>query len=271
MSDAWFADKIAPDSDKDDGCHPLEAEALKNYLSGTTATANEAARAITLPVENEPNPSADVCRLWALLIDALTDLPTAQQKIIHLLQAIRSIQPASLTGGQAHRQPENQVLWRDLPGFGHLWADLHQTGGWRRLIKNCSPAQRDELRTDLQTRAAIEAQLVVAHVGNIPLGWGYECICNALEKSDAALDVEVPAAAEWLRIAGKYIYGKVADEENWALKTERDLWKGGERMSEERWRSWKERLSWVARGEQLGQGTRDAANVAIKAMEIAEQ
>ena len=272
MSDAWFAEKIAPDSDKDDGCHRQEAEVLKSYLRGTIPTASEAARAITLPIESETNPIADVPRLWALLIDALTDLPASQQETIHLLQAIKDLPPPSQASKSGPSHSQTQALWRELIGFGHLWADLHHTGQWRRLIKTCGPAERDAFRKDIQNNAAIEAQLVVAQLGAIPLSWGYECICDALEKSDATLDMEVAAAAEWLRVAGKRIYGEIGEREtNYALASSRDLWKGGEKMSEERWKFWKERLRSVAKKGELGQGTRDAAKEAIETMEAAER
>lgn len=282
MSDTWFASKIAPENDKDDGCHPQEAKVLKAYLRGTIPTAHEAARAITLPVESEPNPIRDVPRLWGLLIDALTELPTSQQKIIDLLSGIKRLPPPDDASDAGPRPPETQDLWRSLLGFGHLWADLHHTQRWRRLINTCSAAERDEFRRDQQTRAAVEAQLVVAGVGDIPLTWGYDCICDALEASEAVLAVEVPAAGEWLKIAGSLIYKDVAAEEmNSALASVRDLWERAEEMSEEkgkrgnsmnqeRWEFWKERFRSINRTEELRQGTKDAADMAIKAMEDAE-
>lgn len=83
--------------------------------------------------------------------------------------------------------------------------------------------------------------------------------------------MEVAAAAEWLRVAGKRIYGEIGEREtNYALASSRDLWKGGEKMSEERWMFWKERLRSVAKKGELGEGTRDAAKEAIETMEAAE-
>lgn len=272
MSDTWFTDRTAPESDKDDGCHPQEAEVLKKYLRGNIATASEAARAITLPIENESDPIVDVPRLWGLLIDALTDLPASRQKVIQLLEAITELPPPSQAGEKGPKQLQFQALWRELLGFGHLWADLYHTDRWRRLVKTCSPAERVGFRREIQTTAAVEAQLVLAHLGDIPLAWGHDCICDALEKSDAVVDVEVPAAAEWLKVVGKRIYGEIPEAEtNYALASWRDLWKAGEKMSEERWKFWKERLRVIAQTEGLGQGTRDAANVATEAMEAAEE
>jgi hypothetical protein len=46
MSDAWFNEKIAPDGDTEDGCHPDEAQALKYYYHNWTTT-TEASQAIT--------------------------------------------------------------------------------------------------------------------------------------------------------------------------------------------------------------------------------
>ena len=50
-----------------------------------------------------------------------------------------------------------------------------------------------------------------------------------------------------------------------------ERWKSMETMSKERWKLWKERWSSMAPREELGQATRDAVNVAVKAMEAAEK
>lgn len=64
MSDAWFDWVIAPDGVREDGCHPDEAQALKDYYHKRTS-AKDAAHAITRPIENSEAPGGDLYRLWA--------------------------------------------------------------------------------------------------------------------------------------------------------------------------------------------------------------
>ena len=101
MSDAWFNWQIAPDGEPEDGCHPQEASALKDYVQSTTITAEATARIITLPVTKEPKTdrkgqsSDNLHRLWGLIINALIDLPEHRPRIIQLLQAIQVFQQQS--------------------------------------------------------------------------------------------------------------------------------------------------------------------------------
>lgn len=105
----------------------------------------------------------------------------------------------------------------------------------------------------------------MADVGSIPLYWGYDCIADALERKDVVLDFEVPAAAEWISVAGKKLWkGAVEGRESWALERKRDFGKEDGRMSRERWTFWRERLGEV--GEQDA-GVRDVANAAGREME----
>ena len=84
MSDAWFESQLLPDGTNEDGCHPQEAAALKDYLRSETMTAKEAARAITLPIEGEEDPEENlsIYRLWGFLTNALKDLKDQQAKIV---------------------------------------------------------------------------------------------------------------------------------------------------------------------------------------------
>ncbi|KAL9630691.1 MAG: hypothetical protein Q9164_006295, partial [Protoblastenia rupestris] len=158
MSDDWFNWHLNPDGNKEDGCHPQEAAALKDYLQSKNTNVVEVAHAITLPVENEADPCDNCHRLWNLLIDALDDLPEHRIKLITLLQAIQKLP-------SAHRKPEEKrssIEWHDLPGFGHLWSDCHVDDNWRSLMRKWGPQQREAVRSDYRKQAEIEAQLVMA-------------------------------------------------------------------------------------------------------------
>lgn len=264
MSDSWFNEKIAPDGATEDGCHPHEAQALKDYYHQKT-NAKEAAQAITRPIEESKDPGANLYRLWGLLVDALVELPITQiPALIQLLAAIQQLPEPDLTGRLTENTPADGFLWRRLPGFGHMWADEHKRDDWRQTLAVSDSTQRAQLRAEHVRKAGIEARLAVADVGGIPLDWGYDCLADALESHSAVLDFEIPAAAEWIAIAGKRLRaGAVDGEESWALERRRDCGKECKSMNLERWSFWEKRLKELL---QQVEATQDAANSAVHDM-----
>ncbi|KKY34674.1 hypothetical protein UCDDA912_g05336 [Diaporthe ampelina] len=274
MSDDWFSSKLAPDGAVEDGCHPQEAQAMKDYLHRIT-TAAEAARAITHPVATADNPGEDLARLWGFLMDSLVELPAGHiESLLELLEAIETLPEPDFTAVDESKRPPEK-LWRGLPGLGHLWADSYQSGSWRKAAAAANGPARDALRDTHVRKAEIEARLAAAGVGGIPIDWGYEVVADALESSNALLDFEVPAAARWLVICGqRFRQGAQDGEESWALKPHatasstipsRDLWEApsGQALGLDRWSSWEGRL----RELQGEQGVvQDAATMALGAM-----
>lgn len=250
MSDAWFNEKIAPESLPEDGCHPDEAQALKDYYHKRT-TAKEAAQAITRLIEDSKDPGDNLYRLWGLLIDALIELPATQiPSLVQLLDAIQKLPEPDLTGRRTENAHAEGFLWRELSSFGHMWADEHKRDDWRDTLADSDSANRDNLRIEHVKKAEIEARLVVAEIGIIPLDWGYECVADALERHNAVLDFEIPAAVQWISIAGERLYaGAVDGRESWALKRRRDFGMESQAMSLERWSFWEKRLEEVQQSE----------------------
>ncbi|KAL1962095.1 hypothetical protein VTN77DRAFT_562 [Rasamsonia byssochlamydoides] len=250
---ALFEEKLAPEGNVEDGCHPEEAQALQEYDQGKI-TAEEAAYAITRPIETAEEPGNHLHRLWGLLTDALVEWPSAKTPaLIRLLDEIEKLpEPTHLTADpRANASLPHGPLWKGLPGFGHQWSDEHKWGEWRNAItRQIDPTERNELRSRIVNIAGIEAQVAIASEGRIlPLDWGYECISDALEYSGAVLDFEIPMAAEWFKVAARRIYeGAVKGERSWAFK-KHDLWQG-EEMSLARWSSWESHLQQVVEGEQ---------------------
>lgn len=274
MSDDWFSSKLAPDGAVEDGCHPQEAQAMKDYLH-QKETAAEAAEAITRPVVNADNPREDLARLWAFLMDCLVELPAKHtEPLIELLKEIENLPEPDFKVIDESKRP-SEKLWRGLTGFGHLWADSYQSGSWRKAAATVSGAARDALRDEHSRKAEIEARLVKAGVGGIPIDWGYEVVADALESSNALLDFEVPAAAQWLIICGqRFRKGVEGGEESWGLKPHvtassttpsRDLWKASsdQAMSVDRWFAWERRLRVLQGGQEV---VKDAATTAIDVM-----
>ena len=81
----------------------------------------------------------------------------------------------------------------------------------------------------------------------------------------AVPDFEVPAAKEWLEIAGDRIF-EASDGDTTGYLWERELWKPQRGRSKQRWCFWKRRLQSMAESEELGLETREAAKKAVEAM-----
>ena len=145
-----------------------------------------------------------------------------------------------------------------------MWSDEHKRDDWRNTLAVIDPTNRADLRAEHIRKAEIEARLVVADVGGIPLDWGYDCIAEALERYNAVLDFEIPAAAKWIAIAGNRLYaGAVDGRESWPLARRRDFGKEAKRMSLKRWSFWKERIEEV---QQQSEATEEAAKAAVRDM-----
>ncbi|XPS68816.1 hypothetical protein M3J09_001097 [Ascochyta lentis] len=277
MFDTWFSYKLAPDGDLEDGCHPEEAQALKDYLRQKTTTA-EAAQAITRPTVTAENPREDFARLWGFLMDALMELPRQYiEALIALLRAIEDLPTPELTA-TASNEPVVE-LWRGLPGFGHLWSDMCRTGNWRNMVGVFSSPEHDALQDEYIRHAEIEARLVAADLAGIPLDWGYEAVADALESRTATLGFDIPAAAEWLVHCGeRFRQGARNKEKSWGLVPHSrecvasiplDLWKEpvDQEMSLERWMFWRARLEEL---HMKSMAVKDAVERALNAMYMEE-
>jgi len=275
MADDWFAYKLAPDGDVEDGCHPDEAQALKDYLRRKT-TAPDAARAITRPLVTCDDPREDLVRLWALLMDAFVELPSEHmERLIALVAAIEALPEPDFRAVDADKQPQEK-LWKGLAGFGHLWADSYQSGSWRAFASNLVGEERKAYGDEHIQKAQAEARLIAAGLAGIEIDWAYEAVADALESSNALLDMEIPAAAQWLQHCGQRLrQGAAKGEKSWALEPRisnasctpsRDLWEARSDgvMNGKRWETWQERLRTLQ-----GEGGRvgEAAKRGLQAME----
>ena len=229
MLDDWFSSKLAPEQEN----HPEEVEALKDYLLQKT-TATEAAQTITRPVVASEVPKEDIARLQVLLLDSLVQLPDHTKLLLALLQAIENLPEPDFIAVQPTKRPQEK-LWKGLPYFANRWYDIsYRSGGWKMDAEEASGPERDALRGEHVRRAKVEAQLVMAGLAGIPIGWGYEVIDDALGR-DALLDFEVPAAAEWFVVCGqRFRQGAEEGEKTYALQDKR--------MSLKQWSLWEARL-----------------------------
>lgn len=271
VSPSWFTDAISPDGDPDNGCHPQEAQALKDYHDGKT-TVQEAAYAISRPTATSQSTTLNCERnkLWNLLIAALEEWPEFESSpIFALLKEMENL-PEPVICEEAKHSVTSEPFWKELPGFGNMWADVFQWGEWRHEIEDHPDDKnlRHQMREKYIHIAALEARLVDEKIGPIALDWGYECLTDAFERRDVIPDIQFPMAAEWLKRLAKRIYdGALKQEEDWPFKRDYlDLRKGGNAMSVERWQYWKSRLEEYVK-EDLPQS--DSVAMAIQAMDVA--
>ena len=279
MSDDWFAQKLEPygKGNPEDGCHPAEAQALKDYLRHQ-ASASEAARAITLPIEQSEDPDNDLPRLYGFIMDALIELPEENlDSLVELVKSIEQLPEPDFDAVDESKRPTHGRLWRGLPGFGHLYSDCdsYRYGEWPKKYQSAeSDEQRDRLRNEYVRRAAVEARLVMAS-DSLPIDWGYETVTHALERVDCVVELELPAAAQWLITAGRRFYeGAKKEEESYALENKGGLWTGGRVMTLARWLLWRQRLEELTGSSQIasiaGKGAAESAVERMKALGPAE-
>ncbi|KAK2589681.1 hypothetical protein QQS21_012643 [Conoideocrella luteorostrata] len=248
FDETWLSNHTAPMEGEDEtGAHPHQSAALQRYLDGQCAAA-DALSAITSPAPGSSDTQAELRdRVLGIIEDALFELPkTYAPALIALLKELNT---------RPEEDEDGAPLWRGLKSFGDSWSDSWKQPHWRKALSTRDPGTRDRRREAHLHRAFIEASCAVANIGTdagaldsaeeglLPLSWGYECLSDALESPDGVVwDFEVPAAAVWLRVAGRrMLEGAKRGEKSWALEREGRLWAPGP-MSTARWEFWLSRL-----------------------------
>ncbi|CZT18396.1 uncharacterized protein RCC_04240 [Ramularia collo-cygni] len=252
---AWFTHHTAPmDDEPETGAHTYQTEALQSYLAGKCNLSITATTLCSLQNHNE-TPTDLRSRIFNLLESALFELPRRYtSSLISLLLEIHS---------------SDDPTWKNLPGFATSWSDMWKQDQWRSALAIRDPATRSKRREAHIHRAYVEASCAMVAVGPtaedglMPLSWGYECISEALECQHAVWDFEVPAAAMWVKIAGKRLKeGAERGERSWALEREGRLWGPGP-MSLQRWEFWMRRFEEM---EDVGNAIANAGSEGARTM-----
>ncbi|KEQ68375.1 hypothetical protein M436DRAFT_58621 [Aureobasidium namibiae CBS 147.97] len=291
MSQAWYDKAIAPDHNPEDECRPAEARALKLYLDDEIEV-TKAARLITKPTESSEDPGADLPDLWALLQDALIELPNSQQKLVHLISNIRDLPMFDLDShGKKRSGPlrgPSSSLWYNLPSFANSWYDgnwWYYQHEWRGKPELYSPHNNTAQISNLARAEALFAQTDI--LGERVKYEGLSLFCDTLEDSNAVIEIEIFAIREWLVNARDLLYDmsriphehyllcsnddirdKIAKNEMHVdIKDKRDLWQGSGGSSLERWNFWKQRLQVLQGDADLDEGTREVVTEALDAMD----
>lgn len=249
MQETWYQSKTAPTEaalSAGDGCHPDEANALRNFLKGEYSV-QEAAKKITEPIFSEANPKENLYRLWAFLCDALVELSDEEcQKTIELLSAIEQL-------------PSNtqNLEWKGLPGFGNMWHDLYQMHldgpcTWEKDVLTNS--RREDLRQHFRRIGEAEAQLCLRSIGDIPLSWGFDVV-NLLAQNRNGLNILLSEVEVWLEVAGEELKGEFgrSSEMRWYSRRLAGDMKGKQESVgaslAEHWSIWKAKLLELSREE----------------------
>lgn len=194
--DTWFEGKIADTLDaarNGDGCHPEEANALSDYLTGLVST-KETARTITAPILVEEDPPQYLFRLWSLLSEAMVELDEDdRRKTIDLLSQIKELEPMS------------GMVWVELKGFASMWFDLYRLhmhgsgpwGGWRRDVDSFE-SFHSAMAQEYETMGRAEAEMFLQ--GMIPMRWGYE-VLNLVHREQPELGIYISQIFGWLDTA----------------------------------------------------------------------
>jgi hypothetical protein len=135
-----------------------------------------------------------------------------------LIHAIENLLEPDFSAVEKHNRPYDKP-WSGLGGFGHMCSDVYQSSSWKTNAEVAKGLERDKLRHKHIRIAEIETTMVVAGLGGLPIDWGYETVVNILESSNALLDFELPAAAQWIIICGKRFRQRAEKgEESWVFK-----------------------------------------------------
>ena len=127
VSLSWFTDAIFSDGDPDGGCYPQKAQALRDYREGKT-TVQEAAYAVSRPTATSHSTelSCERNKFWNLLIAALEEWPESESSpIFALLKEMENL-PEPVTREEAKHSVTSGSFWKELLGFGNMWADVFQ-------------------------------------------------------------------------------------------------------------------------------------------------
>jgi hypothetical protein len=164
-------------------------------------------------------------------MSALIELLSEHTSDLINLLAIQDVSEPDIKGEGEEEKTLLGPIWWGF-GFGYMWLDNYKSDSWRNYLNGKDAASLADMREEHIKRVEIGARLVM--VDYFPLGWGYEVIADALERKDAVLDSEIPAAGQYIEIMGHRLYaGAVNGEESWALERlrERGFGRRGKLMS----------------------------------------
>ncbi|KAH7074148.1 hypothetical protein FB567DRAFT_190873 [Paraphoma chrysanthemicola] len=250
---------------------------------GNTITSEDAARCLTLYPEASFTPVELTQRLgglWTLLNDTAVRLPSSQETIISVLQAIRKLPKAKVPAGEGedYMDFDDGFYWKELTGWANNWADAFGSYASRFLIE---PAKSDEDRTDRKktwTNACAYSARLTATGDEALSSYGSgldratRAISEALESDTGDKEPEsLEAAAEVFINAASELYRRCKEgRTDGMLAGKAKLWQGHKGFSLTRWQFWLKRWDVLAQQKDISDHGREFAQKALKAMQEAE-
>ncbi|KAI0100270.1 hypothetical protein GGR51DRAFT_564294 [Nemania sp. FL0031] len=227
--------------------------------------------------------------LWTLLNDTAVALPSAQLKIISILQLIQKLHKVDVPIGEGEDfvNLDDGFIWRELSGWADNWADTYNYHGSRFVIESYPPEEQAARKTCWINANAYTAQLAATGEPLLSsLGIGIErairVIINALEVDHGDNEpAELEAAAELFKHAASELYSR--SQEKLSLSSIASLrsnrtgrppirgqFRGQEGCSMDVWNAWKQTWASFMSKESFSDEARAAARQAFLAMEKTE-
>ncbi|KAJ8127843.1 hypothetical protein O1611_g5791 [Lasiodiplodia mahajangana] len=252
-------------------------DAIKQLISHTTAASS--------PLEMQQRLSG----LWTLLNETAVALPSAQPKIIAILQSIRKLPEVDVPRGEGEDfiDLDDGFIWRELTGWANNWADTYNYYGSRFVIESYPPEEHAARKTCWISANAYTARL--AATGEPQLSSYGAALDRATRVMVDTLEVdhgdsqprELEAAAQLFKHAASELYGRSQQKSSpislVSLRSSRtgkppmrEQFCGQEGYSTDVWNAWKESWALFSSKESFSGEARAAAHEAFVAMEETE-
>lgn len=260
---SWFDERV-----KDEISSRDQAEALNDYLN-SDAPVDETAKTLTAAIDRaakaDGRSAEDVveqlCLLWTFILDVVSDWPQMHSKVMILLDTFRKLPPVDQSGKDDIESfcddtgvVREAVLWQDLPKFWNLFSDNWDAHfAWRK------GGQRSDIKdTGSPSWSNINAFAAIAFKSEAFSGMRFlgDRGCLVLDESAASnsdlVNVDIPAAAGWIRIAGPELYTFYTSNLNYS--------------SPGQWTAWQTEFSKIASNTGIREFIRNDAAEIVTAM-----
>ncbi|KAG7095086.1 hypothetical protein E1B28_005874 [Marasmius oreades] len=245
----------------------VQASDIQNAILKLTRPTLTAISRITSGDSGDQEVEDTLYNLWSAFIAEAesTSDESVHAKLIKGLEAIKSLPPAIIPKKGNESEQEQYSNWG-----GFVWNDLPILGANMREKWNYQDNGDEEARAQWVNLNAFVARIAVAHIAGFELYaiWSLRDAFEGTEFAErgAPLNGLVPAAAQWILIAGRLMYHS---QRVWIVPTNQgDPARGGSLIpvikkgfSKERWAFWRKGFEIVSQylGEQIGKGTRAVA------------
>ncbi|KAI1121984.1 hypothetical protein F5Y10DRAFT_255074 [Nemania abortiva] len=227
--------------------------------------------------------------LWTLLNDTAVALPSAQSRIIAILQSIRKLPKLDVPRGEGEYfiDLDDGFVWRELTGWANNWADTYNYHGSRFVIESYSPEEHAARKACWINANAYTARLAATGEPELTsygaaLDRASRVIVEALEVDHGEnKPAQLEAAAELFKHAAAELYRRSQQKSHLgslvSLRTNRDgksptreQFHDAEGYSMDIWNAWKRMWEFFSAQPSSSEEARAASYAALMAMREAE-